>query len=163
MKSSKSSLFLIELIISILFFSLASAACIQLFTKAHLLDKKTQETNQIVIWTQNLAELWYATDGELASIQNRLLDDYHSENGCIQMTSDDCKLSIYLDKNFSLVGSDSNDVTYRIELCNDIDLGNLSLRTACINFFKETDSETTLLYNLSLQQHTIPERGPFNE
>lgn len=40
MKKSRSSLFLIELTISILFFALASAACIQLFVKAHLLDTK---------------------------------------------------------------------------------------------------------------------------
>ena len=42
-KSSRSALFLMELIFSILFFALASAVCVQLFVKAHLLSVSTQE------------------------------------------------------------------------------------------------------------------------
>ena len=33
-----SSLFLLELILAVLFFSVASALCIQIFTKAHLMS-----------------------------------------------------------------------------------------------------------------------------
>lgn len=163
MKSSKSSLFLIELIISILFFSLASAACIQLFVKAHLLDEKTQEYNQIVMWSQNLSELWYASDGELLPICNRLLTDNPTENAGIQLTDNDNKLALYMNKDFDLCNPLDDTVTYRIELCSGSKDKSELLEIACVNFFKDTGDETTLLYNLLLQQHTALERGTANE
>lgn len=58
MKSSKTSLFLMELIIAILFFALASAVCIQLFVKSHLLGRSTQEENHALLMCQNLTELY---------------------------------------------------------------------------------------------------------
>lgn len=58
MKSSKSSLFLIELIIAILFFALASAVCIQLFVKSHLLGETTTEENHALLMCQNLSEIY---------------------------------------------------------------------------------------------------------
>lgn len=161
MKSSKSSLFLIELIISILFFSLASAACIQLFVKSHLLDKKTQESNQIVMWSQNLSELWHAAEGELVPIYNRLLTDYPTENACILLTDNDSKLALYMNNDFTLCNPEDDTVTYRIELYSGGEDEAELLEIACINFFKDTDGETTLIYNLLLQQHTALERGGF--
>lgn len=69
MKHSKSSLFLMELIITILFFSLASAICIQLFAKSHLLSKQTVNENQAVIHAQSLAECFLATDGDMQTLR----------------------------------------------------------------------------------------------
>lgn len=67
--SSRSGLFLLELIISILFFSVASAICIQLFVKAHLMDKNNQALTQAVQLSQNFAEIYTATDGDLDTIK----------------------------------------------------------------------------------------------
>ena len=53
--SSKSSLFLIELILAIFFFIIAMAVCLQLFVKAHTLSNDTISMNHAVLWTQNLA------------------------------------------------------------------------------------------------------------
>ena len=64
MSKSKSSLFLIELIIVILFFSLTSTVCIQLFVKAHLIGKHTSELNHSVEIAQNLAESFYGMNGD---------------------------------------------------------------------------------------------------
>lgn len=58
MKTSKSSLFLMELIIAILFFALASAVCIQLFVKSHLLGNTTAQENHALLLCQNLAEIY---------------------------------------------------------------------------------------------------------
>lgn len=58
MKSSKSSLFLMELIIAILFFALASAVCIQLFVKSHLLGKTTTAENKALLMCQNFSEIY---------------------------------------------------------------------------------------------------------
>lgn len=65
MKHSKSSLFLMELIISILFFSLASTVCIQMFAKSHTLSKQTVDENHAMIQAQNLAECFLATEEEM--------------------------------------------------------------------------------------------------
>ena len=43
--AKRSSLFLLELIIAILFFSLTSAVCVQIFVRAHLISRQTQELN----------------------------------------------------------------------------------------------------------------------
>ena len=65
MRHSRSSLFLMEMIIAILFFSLASAVCIQLFAKSHTLSTKTVNQNHAVIQAQNLAESYLAYEGSL--------------------------------------------------------------------------------------------------
>jgi len=57
-----SSLFLMELILAILVFSMASTACIQLFVKAHVLTDKSIALNQSIIKCQNLAETLYGSD-----------------------------------------------------------------------------------------------------
>ena len=54
--SGKTGLFLLELIISILFFIIAAAVCIQLFVKAHLLDRRTEEKSGAVKLCTNYAE-----------------------------------------------------------------------------------------------------------
>ena len=57
-----SSLFLMELILAILVFSMASTACIQLFVKAHVLSDKSIALNQSIIKCQNMAETLYGSD-----------------------------------------------------------------------------------------------------
>ena len=48
MKHSKTGLFLMELIIGILFFSLASAICIEIFVKAHLMNNESVQKSHAV-------------------------------------------------------------------------------------------------------------------
>ncbi len=64
MKHSRSSLFLMELIIAILFFSLASAVCIRLFVKSHLVSESTVNQNHAITHAQNMAEVWLSVDGD---------------------------------------------------------------------------------------------------
>lgn len=51
-----SSLFLLELILAILFFSVASALCIQIFTKAHLMSQDARDLNFAVNEVSSMAE-----------------------------------------------------------------------------------------------------------
>mgnify|MGYP004576754077 FL=1 len=55
-ESSKSSLFLLELMISIVFFALAAAGCVQVFAKAHMLSQETGRLDMAVSVAQSLAE-----------------------------------------------------------------------------------------------------------
>jgi len=60
-----SSLFLIELMVSLLFFSLAAGICIQFFVHSHLLSGEAANLNNAVMISQSLAEEFRATSGEI--------------------------------------------------------------------------------------------------
>ncbi|WP_251392188.1 hypothetical protein [Mediterraneibacter agrestimuris] len=61
-----SGLFLMELILAILFFSIASAVCVQIFVKSHLLSVESRALNQAVNKCTSAAEYISAvSDGEL--------------------------------------------------------------------------------------------------
>lgn len=53
-----------ELIIAILFFSLAAAICIQLFVKSHMISERSIALNHSILLAQNTAEIFYATNGD---------------------------------------------------------------------------------------------------
>ncbi len=55
---SKSGLFLIELIISIMFFSLCSVVCVNLFLSAHNIAKESEERNGAVAAAQTAVEIY---------------------------------------------------------------------------------------------------------
>ena len=57
-----SSIFLLELILAILFFSVASAVCVQIFVKAHLLSQSAQTLNFAVNECSGVAEVLSTTD-----------------------------------------------------------------------------------------------------
>ena len=54
--NNTSSLFLLELILAVLFFSVASALCIQIFTKAHLMSQDARDLNISVNEVSSMAE-----------------------------------------------------------------------------------------------------------
>lgn len=64
----KTGLFLMELIIAILFFSLAAAICIQLFVKSHMISEHSIALNHSILLAQNTAEIFYAADGDLTAM-----------------------------------------------------------------------------------------------
>lgn len=54
--NNTSSLFLLELILAVLFFSVASALCIQIFIKAHLMSQDARNLNFAVNEVSSMAE-----------------------------------------------------------------------------------------------------------
>lgn len=62
-RAQSSSLFLLELILAILFFSLASAVCVQFFVKSHLLSRDARNLNYAVNECSGIAEIVNASDG----------------------------------------------------------------------------------------------------
>lgn len=60
--AKRSSLFLVELMVSILFFALASAVCIQIFAKSHTKSIETARLNMAVAKTQSAAEVFLNSD-----------------------------------------------------------------------------------------------------
>ena len=60
--AKRSSLFLLELMIAILFFCLASAVCVQIFVKAHTTSRGTQELNTALEKVSGFSEVFLAGD-----------------------------------------------------------------------------------------------------
>ena len=106
-QSSRSSLFLIELVLSIFFFIIAAAICLQLFVKTYFLSRETIEINQAVLWSQNLAETFLGGMGDYSIVK-----ELYSDKGCSMVLSFSYQ-DIYIAKSPKSVPSDAgyNDFT----------------------------------------------------
>ncbi len=105
---SKSNMFLLEMVLVILFFSLSSAICARLFVYAHMQSVQSEELSMALIQVQNAAECIKATDGSTDALE-RLLGTrpdadgqpaiyYNSEWNITNPDSYIYKLSIHLDR-----------------------------------------------------------------
>lgn len=74
--SSGSGLFLLELMISIVFFAIAAAGCVQIFAKAHLLSTQAEELDQAVSIAQSLVE---TSSGQVAESKTWYFDSLGGE------------------------------------------------------------------------------------
>ena len=118
---SKTSLFLMELIISILFFSVSGAICVELFVNAHSLSEESVDLNNSVLWTQNISEVFHGSEGNLHSIA-----DFFSDSCIVLVSYEDNPevgtLVMYFDENWQLIdfpsenGAHSN-ARYELLLC----------------------------------------------
>ncbi|MBQ3104431.1 MAG: hypothetical protein IJC59_01060 [Lachnospiraceae bacterium] len=74
-RAQSSGLFLMELIFAIFFFSVASAVCVQIFVKSHLLSKQAQALNLAVSECSGIAEA-ITTSPDSETVGLRLQDMY---------------------------------------------------------------------------------------
>ena len=89
---SRSSLFLMEMIVTILFFSLAAAICVRCFVSAHMMGKETYELNHAIAIATGYAEVMRGTNGDINSIQAVCPDS---------VKVDDSYLMIFYDSSFN--------------------------------------------------------------
>lgn len=103
--ASRSSLFLIELIISIFFFIIAAAICMQLFIKSHSISQDTVAINHAIVLTQNLSEIFINENGDFSKVKNY----FSSESGIYTdiLSDSECILFLY-DSNWQPVNCDVN-------------------------------------------------------
>ena len=118
--AKRSSLFLLELIIAILFFSLTSAVCVQIFVRAHLISRQTQELNTALEKVSGFSEVFLAGDSFSALLPE---DASVSENA-----DGSAEYLVFYDKNWQLCSS--SDATYEIlrGLCCTVRLPHVLLR-----------------------------------
>jgi len=77
----RTSLFLIELMMALLFFALAAAICMQFFVQANQISRQSANLNQAIFVSQSLAEEFRALGG-LMSDQTLYFDqDWNVSNG----------------------------------------------------------------------------------
>lgn len=86
-QNTRSSLFLIELILAILFFSLASAVCIQVFVKAHFMSQSAKELTLGSSYASSAAEVLAHTDGSYEAVK-ALLPEAMETDGIIYLCYD---------------------------------------------------------------------------
>ena len=153
MKHSKSSLFLMELIVSILFFSLASAICIQLFVRSHSISAETINLNNAITQAQNLAEYWYASEGDLRAMQNAMPNSRLSDSGDA--------LTLCFDQDWQLLSADTDgkETGYYASLTSLTDTTDAHMLTAEISVC--ISSSGKVVYTLSLSQHVAETRGAY--
>ena len=140
-KHSRYSLILMELMAAILFFSLASAICIQLFAKAHIMSRDASMESSAVIHVQTVAELMLA-DG--AHISENLKTRYP------QMTVKDKTSTIYFNKDWD--ECDEKDAAYRLDITEN-ESGGLKKEALTMVYIAENAN----LYELEVDSH-IPNR-----
>lgn len=107
-RTNSNALFLIELILAILFFSIASAVCIQLFVKAHTISKKSSDLTAAVTQVQSAAEIIKTYHGNVEDVIN-LLD----------ATQTGQKLTVSYDSDWSRVANDQAVYQMIIEFAED--------------------------------------------
>ena len=71
-RTSKSGLFLMELILTILFFAITSAVCVNLFANAHLTSVAGKDLNKAVVEVQTAAEMVKHTKGDVERLTELL-------------------------------------------------------------------------------------------
>lgn len=92
--ANPSSLFLLELIFAILFFSVASAVCVQVFVKSHTLSTEAHDLTQASRRAEDVAELITASTS-LDDMKN-LLEDTYSDS--VEISSED--FTVFYDSAF---------------------------------------------------------------
>jgi type II secretory pathway pseudopilin PulG len=93
MKGTKTSLFLVELIISLLLFSFCAAICIQIFNAASKRARDSEALNRAVFLVTQAAELYKASGGDLKKV--------HEEYGIIHSSLWGVELVVYYDENWN--------------------------------------------------------------
>lgn len=89
-RNTRSSLFLIELMISVLFFALGSAVCIQVFVKAYTINEDARRLSFASLQASSAASALKYTNGSAEAMK-----EYFP-----QITEDENGLSVYYDKAF---------------------------------------------------------------
>jgi len=134
MRTSKSAVFLFELMIIILVFSLAAAICTQIFASAYKMSTESRELTMSSINAQTIAEEFKAGEPDIEPL--------------------------YFDKNWA--ASDQADAYYRVELDENDSITGVSpptggsvavgsnIREAFVNVFKLGDDQA--IYTLHVKE-----------
>lgn len=138
----RSSLFLLELMLSILLFILAATICVQVFVKSHSISKKSTELSHAVLASSSVAEILKSN----VDHPEILLKQYP-----FIVESDDC-LFIYFDANWQ--HTDEANASYLLQLCTQIDDSFLINDITVCNI----SEKESVIYHLETKKYT-PKEG----
>lgn len=149
-RARSSSLFLMELILAILFFSVASAVCVQFFVKSHLLSKQANAMNYAVNECSNIAEILSTADGITES--ERLLEDTYPAG-----YSDG---AIYYDKTFAPCDSKSASYVLRVRMQENADMLEAGIKMEILDSENsQAAADGNTIYELSVKHYIARRTG----
>lgn len=145
MHNSKASLYLMELMISILFFAISSTVCIQLFVKAHMFNEETDIRTNAVVTIQNTAEYFLSSSGDKEQTMAFYPDCVEKDN----------QATIYFDDTFTPCTADKAFYAESITFTSDDSFSYATIKLCDVN-------ETTAYYELNLKKY-VPGGSDANE
>ena len=157
-QSRSSALFLTELTLAILFFAAASAVCVQIFVKSHLLSLHSRQLNLAVNESAAIAELIETSDSmdetvaliaaryplaEISATSTDTVEDASAGTANGEITPHPpVELRIFYDKELAPCESDSPDATLVLSVTlsqENRELG-ADLRTQAVSSLRSTDA-----------------------
>jgi len=109
-RARSSSLFLLELIFAILFFSIASAVCVKIFAASHNMSRDAQAMNWAVGECSGIAEIVYNSSSEKAFAESagKVYEDYAEGSD-----------EVFFDEDFK--ACDKADAAFAIEINTNVE------------------------------------------
>lgn len=124
-QTNRSGLFLLELVIAILFFSLAAAICVRLFVKSQMISQDAQELNRALALTTAAAEVFRSDmDMELYLEESEL---------SYQKDSDGSSFFVYYNEDWSNCEAEEAIYCLAIAITEDSD-GSAGALSSCASF-----------------------------
>lgn len=141
-RARSSSLFLMELILAILFFSITSAVCVQFFVKSHLLSRESKALSQAVNECSNIAELYDSADSVEEAL-SLLKANYPG----VSIEDNSCgPAMIYYDETFSLSEKEAASYMLKAVFTEEDTMLNAVITV--------TSSDDSVIYELNTSHHT---------
>lgn len=139
-KGSKSSLFLFELIFVVLFFSVASVVCIQLFVHSYFLSENSTNLTKASLNATTVAETFKAYNGDVSLMITSLKGVSEGKN-----------IAIYYDKDWIRVTKNQG---YRYKLIANI-IDGQQIMTANIKITDDDKKDKNEIYDLTVKKAKI--------
>lgn len=149
-RAQSSSLFLMELILAILFFSVTSAVCVQFFVKSHLLSQESKILSRAVNECSNVAEIYDSSD----SIENAFSLLNASYPGTSVGKETESLAVIYYDETFSPCTEAEAFYTLTTDFTEEDSMLKADIKVA--------DSKASVIYELNTKHH-IARRTDYEE
>ena len=107
--TKRSSIFLMELIIAILFFSLAATVCVRVFVKSHSLEQESIQLNHSISAATSVAEIFRSQEQPFLILEKVYPDGIKLDN----------TYQFFYDKNWSLCDKETASYTVSLKITFD--------------------------------------------
>ena len=125
---SKTSLFLMELIITILLFAACGAVCVRLFVTSYVMTQDTVELNESASIAQGFAEVMRGTDGDIDSVLEHYPTAVRGGEGFFE---------VFYDDDFEACSYEEASYVADITMTPNGAIQNLEVRVVRLRDFKE--------------------------
>ena len=125
---SKTSLFLMELIITILLFAACGAVCVKLFVTSYVMTQDTVELNEAVSIAQGFAEVMRGTDGDIDSVLEHYPRAVRGGEGFFE---------VFYDDDFEICGYEEASYVSDVTMTPNGAIQNMEVRVVRLSDYKE--------------------------